>query len=202
VIREYPCDKIRVGIYIMLSITNLKTGTKITYEGDPCIVLSYYHSKMGRGGAVVKTKLKNLRTGSTIDKTFQGADKLDEADLSKKTATYLYSDNEDVNFMDSETFDQFSLPLSKIGDEKKYLIENAPIDILYFGDEALNIEIPLKMTFKVISAPPAIKGNTAGAVTKKVEIETGAFIDSPVFIKEGDKIVVDTRDGSYVERAQ
>jgi len=185
----------------MLSITNLKTGTKVTYEGDPYVVLSYYHSKMGRGGAVVKTKLKNLRTGATIDKTFQGADKLDEADLSKKTATFLYSDSEAANFMDSETYDQFSLPLSKIGEQNKYLVENAAIDILYFGDEALNVELPLKMTFKVVSAPPAVKGNTAGAVTKKVEIETGASVDVPVFIKEGDKIVVDTRDGSYVERA-
>ncbi|HLC43802.1 MAG TPA: elongation factor P [Patescibacteria group bacterium] len=185
----------------MLSITDLKTGTKLSYEGDPYIVLSYYHSKMGRGGAVVKTKLKNLRTGATIDKTFQGADKLVEASLSKKTAIFLYADTEDANFMDNETYDQFTIPLSKIGADKQYLIENGNVDILYFGDEALNVELPIKMTFKVVSAPPAVKGNTASSVVKKVEIETGASVNAPVFIKEGDKIVVDTRDGSYVERA-
>ena len=185
----------------MLGITNLKTGVKITLDGDPYTVVSYSHSKMGRGGAVVKTKLKNLRTGALIDKTFQGADKLDEADLAKRSAAYLYSDEESANFMDNESFDQFTLPLTKISDQKQYLIENSPVDILYFGSEPIGVELPIKMAFAVTSAPPAVRGNTASAVTKRVTIETGAIIDVPVFIKEGDKIVVDTRDGGYVERA-
>lgn len=185
----------------MLSITDLKTGTKIAIENDPWVVLSYSHSKQGRGGAVVKTKLKNLKTGATIDKTFQGADKLEEADLSKKKASYLYCDNENAFFMDSESYEQFEIPLSKIFDEKKYLIENSPIDILNYNNEPINIELPIKMTFIVTSAPPAVKGNSAGSITKKVTIETGTQIDAPIFIKENDKIVVDTRSGSYVERA-
>lgn len=185
----------------MLSITDLKTGTKITYEGDPYSVVSYNHSKMGRGGAVVKTKIRNLRTGSVIDKTFQGADKIDEAELSKKTATFLYSDEASFYFMDQESYEQFEISAEKVSDSKRYLVENSNIDILYFQNEAINIELPIKMTFKVISAPPAVKGNSAGAITKKVTIETGASIDAPIFIKEGDRIVVDTRDESYVERA-
>jgi len=185
----------------MLSITDLKTGTKFSLENDPYVVISYYHSKQGRGGAVVKTKLKNLRTGATIDKTFQGADKVEEADLSKKTSLYLYSDESDAFFMDNDSFDQFTIPVSKIGDQKQYLIENSNVDILYYNGEPLNIELPIKMIFKVISAPPAVKGNTASAVTKKVTLETGTLVDTPIFIKEDDKIVVDTRDGSYVERA-
>jgi elongation factor P len=185
----------------MLGITDLKTGTKLTLDGDPYVVTSYYHSKMGRGGAVVKTKLKNLRTGATIDKTFQGADKVDEADLSKKSATYLYSDSTDAYFMDTESFEQFSLPLLKIGDQKQYLVEDSNIDILYFSNEPLNIELPIKMKFKVVSAPPAVKGNSAGAITKKVTLETGASVDAPIFIKDDDIVIVDTRDGSYVERA-
>ena len=184
----------------MLSITNLKNGTKVSLNNEPYVVLSYYHSKMGRGGAVVKTKLKNLKTGATIDKTFQGADKVDEADLAKKSATYLYSDEQSAYFMDAENFDQFEIALEKVADSKKYLVENENVDILYFNGEAINIELPIKMTFKVISAPPAVKGNSAGSITKKVTIETGAQIDAPIFIKENDKIVVDTRDGSYVER--
>jgi elongation factor P len=156
---------------------------------------------MGRGGAVVKTKLKNLRTGGTIDKTFQGADKVEEADLSKKAVMYLYSDDSDAYFMDNETFEQFTLPLSKIGSQKQFMVENSNVDILYFGNEPLNIELPIKMTFKVASAPPAVRGNTASSITKKVTLSTGAVVDAPIFIKEGDKIVVNTTDGSYVERA-
>jgi len=185
----------------MLSITNLKVGTKISLENDPYVVLSYYHSKQGRGGAVVKTKLKNLRTGGVIDKTFQGADRVDEAELSKQKATYTYSDDTNAYFMDGSTFEQFEISLEKVGESKKYLIENENVDILYFNNEPLNIELPIKMTFKVISSPPGVRGNSAGSVNKKVTIETGASLDAPLFIKEGDKIVVDTRDGSYVERA-
>ena len=185
----------------MLSITNLKTGTKITLENEPYTVLSYSHSKMGRGGAVVKTRLKNLKSGSVIDKTFQGADKIEEAELSKKSSAYLYSDEQSAFFMDNESYEQFEIPLSKVGDDKNYLIENSNVDILYFNSEPINIELPIKMSFKVVSAPPAVKGNSAGSITKKVVLETGAQVDAPIFIKEGDKIVVDTRTGSYVERA-
>lgn len=185
----------------MLSITSLKTGTKITFENDPYVVLSYYHSKQGRGGAVVKTKLKNLRTGGVIDKTFQGADKVEEADLSKQNATYLYSDEKSAYFMDSATFDQFEITLEKVGDHKKYLVENSSVDILCYKNEPLALELPIKMSFLVTSSPPSVKGNSAGSVNKKVTIETGTSLDAPLFVKEGDKIVVDTRDGSYVERA-
>ncbi len=184
----------------MLSITDLKTGTKITYENDPYVVLSYSHSKMGRGGAVVKTKLKNLKNGSVIDKTFQGADKINEAELTKKSATYLYSDEKNAYFMDSENFEQFEIALSKVGSDINYLVENSNVEILYFNNEPINIELPIKMKFIVKECPPGIKGNSAGSVFKKVTLETGAVIDAPLFIKEGDKIIVDTRNGSYVER--
>lgn len=185
----------------MLSITSLKTGTKISMENEPYAVLSYSHSKMGRGGAVVKTKLKNLKTGSVIDKTFQGADKIEEAELSKKSSNYLYSDQENAIFMDNESFEQFEISLLKVGEDKNYLVENSNVDILYYNNEPINIELPIKMTFKIISAPPAVKGNSAGSITKKVTIETGALVDAPIFIKEGDAIIIDTRTGEYVERA-
>jgi elongation factor P len=185
----------------MLSITNLKTGTKITLDNDPWVVLSYSHSKMGRGGAVVKTKLKNLKSGSVIDKTFQGADKIEDADLSKKSATFLYCDEEKAYFMDAESYDQFEIEKNIVSDNLKYLVENSNVDILYFNNTPINIELPIKMNFKIQSAPPGVKGNSAGSVTKRAILETGAFVEVPLFIKEGDKIVVDTRDGSYVERA-
>jgi elongation factor P len=184
----------------MLSITDLKVGTKLTLDNDPYVVLSYAQSKQGRGGSVVKTKIKNLKTGATIDKTFQGADRVDEAELSKKSATYLYNDNQTAFFMDNESYEQFEIPLEKIGESKKFLVENSPTDVLFFQNEPINIELPIKMKFKVTSAPPAVKGNSQGTINKKVTLETGASIDAPLFVKEGDTIVVDTRDGSYVER--
>lgn len=185
----------------MLNITDLKVGTKITLDNDPWVILSYSHSKMGRGGAVVKTKMKNLRSGGVIDKTFQGADRAQEAELTKKQAQYLYSNDDNAYFMDNESYEQFEIPLSKVGNDKNYLIENAPIDIIYFQDQPINIELPIKMAFQVVSAPPGVKGNSAGSVTKKVTLATGAIVDAPLFIKEGDRIIIDTRDSSYVERA-
>lgn len=186
--------------YKMLGITDLKNGTRFIFEGDPYAVLSYAQSKMGRGGSVVKVKIKNLKTGATLSKTYQGAEKFEPADLIRKNATYLYTDDAYAYFMDATTFDQFSLPLSQIGEEKKFLVENTPVDIIYFRDLPINIDLPIKMNFKVTSAPPAVKGNSAGSITKKIVLDTGAEIDAPIFIKEGDTIVVDTRDGSYVER--
>jgi len=184
----------------MLAITDLKNGTKFIYESDPYVVLSYSQSKMGRGGSVVKVKIKNLINGNVLSKTFQGAEKFDAADLSRKKANFLYADENHAYFMDLENFDQFSIPLPQIGDQKAYLKEGSDIDVLLFNNTPINIELPIKMKFMVVEAPPAIKGNSAGSVTKKVKIEGGTEIDSPIFIKSGDIIVVDTRDKSYVER--
>lgn len=184
----------------MLAITDLKNGTKFNYEGEPYVVLNYAQSKMGRGGSVVKVKIKNLRTGAVLTKTFQGAEKFEPADLSRRKASFLYLDDTAAYFMDSTSFDQFTIPLDTIGDQKYYLKEGSEIDILYFNNSPINVDLPIKMSFMVVDAPPAIKGNSAGAVTKKVTIEGGAEINVPIFIKNGDIIVVDTRDGSYVER--
>ncbi len=184
----------------MLAITDLKNGTKFTYEGDPYVVLSYAQSKMGRGGSVVKVKIKNLITGAVIQKTFQGADKFEAADLVRRKANFLYCNEDQANFMDLENFDQFSIPLIQIGNQQSYLKEGTDIDILLFNNAPINIDLPIKMKFMVTQAPPAIKGNSAGAITKKIQIEGGAEIDAPIFVKQGDIIVVDTRDGSYVER--
>lgn len=184
----------------MLAITDLKNGTKFIYESDPFVVLSYAQSKMGRGGSVVKVRIKNLKNGTVLSKTFQGAEKFEKADLSRRKASFLYSDEKEANFMDLDNFDQFSIPLAQIGDQQLFLKEGTDIDILLLDSVPINIELPIKMKFMVTEAPPAIKGNSAGAVTKKIKIEGGAEVDAPIFVKQGDIIVVDTRDGSYVER--
>lgn len=185
----------------MLSLTDLKIGTKIIDGGAPCVVVFSEHSKMGRGGAVMRTKLKNLLTGTMISKTFQGADKIESATLSKKMSQFLYADNESGHFMDLENFEQFEIPLTQMKDQLGFMAENSKIEIDYFKEKPISIELPIKMTFEVVDAPPAVRGNSAGAITKTVKISTGKEISTPIFIKVGDKIIIDTRSGEYVERA-
>lgn len=185
----------------MYSITDLKLGTKVIIDGDPYAVTFSQHSKQGRSGAVMRTKLKNLITGGTIDKTFQGSDKIEPAELSHKSAQFLYSDAENAFFMDNVNFEQFELPVSQLTDQLGYLVENSPVEILYFKDKPISIELPIKMTFEITDAPPGVKGNSAGTVTKIATISTGGTVAVPLFIKPGDKIVVDTRTNTYIERA-
>ncbi len=165
------------------------------------MVIRADHHKMGRGGAVLKVKLKNLISGSILEKTFQGSDKAEEAETEKKKANFMYKDENEANFMDNETYEQFSLPLDQLGDKIKFLKENTDVDVLYFNEKPMAIEIPIKMAFKVASAPPGVKGNSAGNVTKTAVIETGAEIAVPMFINEGDIIRINTDTGEYVERA-
>ena len=185
----------------MLSITDLKVGAKVIVDGDPCVVTFSQHSKQGRGGAVMRTKLKNLISGASIAKTFQGSDKIEPASLERKSAQFLYSDTDTAYFMDNVDFEQFELSKSQIADQINFLAENSPVEILYFQDKPINIELPIKMTFEVTDAPPGVRGNSAGTVTKMVTIATGNQVAVPLFIKVGDKIVVDTRSNSYIERA-
>ncbi len=185
----------------MYSITDLKVGTKVIIDGDPYAITFSQHSKQGRSGAVMRTKLKNLITGSTIDKTFQGSDKIEPAELSHKSAQFLYSDGENAFFMDNANYEQFELSVSQLVDQIGYLVENSPVEILYFKEQPISIELPIKMTFEVTDAPPGVKGNSAGTVTKLVTISTAGQVAVPLFIKPGDKIVIDTRTNSYIERA-
>ncbi len=184
----------------MLSLSDIKAGKKIIIDDQPYHVMTVQHSKMGRMGAVLRTKLKNLETGAVINKTFQGSDKVPEAEIDTKKAQYLYRDGDTFNFMDNETYEQFELDEKIIGDYAKYLKEGVEVGLLYFNDRPLNIELPIKMVFEVTEAPPAVKGNTADGGSKQVTIETGAQITTPLFIKTGDRIKVNTVTGEYAER--
>jgi len=184
----------------MLNLTDLKIGTKIELGGAPYVVVFSEHSKLGRGGAIMRTKLKNLISGATISRTFQGSEKFDKANLSSKSATFLYRDDKSSHFMDLETYDQFTIDNSNLEDNLNYLVENSPVEILYFNNRPINVELPIKMAFEVVEAPPGIKGNSAGTVTKIVKLNSGKQVAVPLFIKEGDKIVIDTRNGQYIER--
>ena len=185
----------------MLSLNEIKLGKIVQISDEPFLVIRTDHHKMGRGGAVLKTKLKNLINGNVLEKTFQGNDKVDEADTTKKKANFLYLDETDAYFMDNDNYEQFSISLEQIGVKSKFLKEGTDVNTLYFNDKAVAIDLPAKMNLKVVSAPPSVKGNSAGNVTKQVELETGATLNVPLFINEGDVVVVNTDNEEYVERA-
>lgn len=184
----------------MLNLSEVKVGTKIEFEGDPYDVVYREHSKIGRGGAVLRTKIKNLRTGNVVSHTFQGSETLKEADLSRNNAQYLYREDNAYYFMDEKTYEQFSIGKDQLGDSSKFLKEGTSVNILVFKGEPVNIDLPIKIDLKVVEAPPALRGNTADGGTKQVKVETGQSISVPLFIKEGDIIKINTRDAKYVER--
>jgi elongation factor P len=185
----------------MLNFNQIKVGKVIEENNEPYVITETHHHKMARGGAVLKTKLKNLINGNVLEKTFQGNDKAKEAETERKKADYLYKDENEVYFMNNESFEQFSLGLEQLSEQIKYLKEGTEVTVLYFQAQAVSIELPIKMEFKVTSSPPGVKGNSAGNVNKTVVIETGASISAPLFINEGDIIRVNTETGEYVERA-
>lgn len=184
----------------MLSLNEIKLGKVLQVNSEPFVVIKAEHHKVARGGAVLKTKLKNLLNGNVMERTWQGNDKADEADVAKKKANYLYSDETDAYFMDNESYEQFNLPLDQLGNKTDFLKEDTEVDVLYFNNQPVSIDLPIKIALKVVSAPPGVKGNSAGNVMKSIELETGVTIQAPLFINEGDIVKVNTDTGEYAER--
>lgn len=183
-----------------MNLTDLKINTIITFQNEPYLIISSQHQKMGRGGAVVKTKLKNIITGVTLEKTFAGGDKFSEADITKTKGSYLYEKNGQHYFMDTENYEQFSLTTESLAGKEQYLKEGLIVTILNYNNQPIAIELPIKCQYKVIQAPSGVKGDTAGSATKIVTLETGKQIKVPLFIKEGEIIKINTETGEYVER--
>ncbi len=185
----------------MLNFNEIKTGKVIKVNAEPYIIIKTDHHKMGRGGAVLKIKCRNLISGSILEQTYQGAEKAEEADTETKKANFMYKDKEEAYFMDNGSYEQFNLHVEELGEQVQFLKDGTDVDVLYFEGQPVSISLPIKMEFKVVSAPPGVKGNSAGNVNKQVEIETGAKINVPMFINEGDMIRINTDTGEYVERA-
>ena len=185
----------------MLSMADIKSGKNIVWEETPYAVLYHEHSKTGRAGAVLRTRLKNLITGNILEKTFQGSEKVYEADITKSKAQYLYKEGNNFAFMDMGSYEQFSLPAESLGSAVNYLIDGTAIIVLNFNDTPINIELPIKMRLKVMEAPPGIKGNTVSTGGKMVKLETGLMVSTPLFVKEGDEIIINTEKSEYVSRA-
>ena len=185
----------------MLSLTEIKVGCLIVINGEPYVVTKSEHHKMGRGGAVVKTKLKNLVTGNVMEKTWQGNDRAEEADVEKRKANYLYKDESFAYFMDNESFEQYNLPLDQLGGKEKFMKDGIDVTVMHFKGKPMSVELPIKVELTVTSAPPGVRGNSAGNVMKTAELETGALISVPMFVESGDVIRINTENEEYVERA-
>ncbi len=185
----------------MLSINDLENGQFIILDGDPFEVLSVKHFHLGRGGANIQTKVRSLRTSKVFDRNFKPADKFEEAEIEKLKVYHIYSHRDEFWFSEIDNpKNRFSLPLEIIGNQKDFLKPNLEVTALKFRGQIINMELPIKVDYNVIEAPPGIKGNTAQGGTKPIIIETGAKVLVPLFIKEGDIIKVNTQTGEYVER--
>jgi elongation factor P len=185
---------------VAIDTSRFKNGLKVEIDGEPFNMIFFQHVKPGKGGAFVRTKLRNLRNGKVIERTFRSGERLEEADVQDRRMSYLYQDGDGLVFMDSESFDQMSIPLERVGAAKDYLKENLEVDVLLYKGNAINIELPAFIEAVITKTEPGIKGDTASGSTKPATIETGAVVQVPLFVKEGEKIRVDTRTGEYVER--
>lgn len=186
----------------MLKVTDLRPGKLISIDKVPFEVLSYSHSKLGRGGAIIKVKLRNLKTNTIIDKTFKGDERVEEAQLNTIKSQFLYLSGESLHFMDSQTFNQFSVNKDKLGNKTNFLKEGSEVDVVFSGKEPLSVNLPIKVDFKITETEPGVKGDTASAATKEAVIETGFRFQAPLFIKIGDVVKIDTRTGKYLERVK
>jgi len=183
-----------------LDTSSFKNGLKIELDGQPFTITYFQHVKPGKGGAFVRTKVKNLLTGRTVDRTFRAGEKVQEADVEERTMQYLYNDGDSCIFMDTATYDQIPIGDAIIGDSGKFLLENTEVDVLFWRGDPVNIELPAFVEVVITQSDPGLKGDTSSGATKPATVETGAVIQVPLFIKEGEKVRVDTRTGEYCER--
>lgn len=185
------------------SLNDIKKGLNILHEGEPFTVAEANFVRMQQRKPVMQTKLKNLLNGKVVEINFHPGDRVEEADLQRKKADYLYNDGDNYYFMAQDDFEQFSLAKSNIGDKAGFMKEGDKVDVLYFNNNAVSISLAPKVEIKIVSAPDAVKGNSAqGRVTKTAELETGINIQVPLFVKEGDTIRINTDTGEYLERVQ
>ena len=185
----------------MINVNDIKNGMTIMIEGQIYQVVEFLHVKPGKGSAFMKTKLKNLRTGGTIEKTFNTNVKFEKANINKQNVQYLYNTGDTYFFMNMETYDQLELSAKQIGDSKNYLIENMNVYVILYEGELLGIDLPDKVEFTVTETEPAVKGNTTNNALKDATVETGLVVKVPMFIEQGEKILVTTVDGKYSSRA-
>lgn len=185
----------------MINVNDFKTGMTIKVDNNIYQVIEFQHVKPGKGSAFVRSKLKNLRTGATIDNTFNAGIKVEPARIDKKEMQFLYSQGDSYCFMNMETYEQLELDKSAIGDNIKFLKENMNVYLTFYEGELLGLDFPDKIELLVVETEPAVKGNTTNSAMKDAKLETGMTIKVPLFINENETVVISTKDGKYVSRA-
>ena len=185
----------------MINTTQFHDGLIFEDENGQIVeIIEFQHHRKSQARAVVRVKLRNIHTGSLIETSYRPEDKFKEVEVEKRPFTYLYDEGDMAVFMNSENYEQVSVPIAKLKDQKKYLKDNMDLTGIYINDELLNMELPIKVPLTIASTVPGVKGDTVANMTKMATLETGAEIKVPLFINEGDKILVDTRTCAYVER--
>ncbi len=185
----------------MISVNDFKTGVTIEVDNGIWQVIEFQHVKPGKGAAFVRSKLRNMRTGSIQEKTFRAGEKVQKARIENKRMAYLYATGDNYVFMDNATYEQIELPEVQISHELKFLKENMEVQIMMFGHEIIGVELPTTVVLEVTATDPGVKGDTAQGGSKPATLETGLIVQVPLFINEGDHLIINTIDGSYSSRA-
>lgn len=184
----------------MISSNDFRTGVSVELDGSVWRVVEFLHVKPGKGSAFVRTKLKNVQTGNTVEKTFRAGESVPQANLEKRTMQYTYKDGEDFVFMDMETYEETRMNSERLGDRTNFLKEEMEVNVIFWDEKVLEIELPTSVVLEITDTDPGVKGDTATGGTKPAIVETGAQVMVPLFISIGEKIKIDTRDGSYLGR--
>lgn len=186
----------------MADTSDFRNGLIIKFKNDLYSIVGFQHVKPGKGGAFVRSTLKNLKTGRVLENTFRAGEKVETVRVERKKYQYLYRDGDSLVCMDNETFDQINIPAEYFGDGVKFIKESEEVDILFNGEEIISVEIPIFINLQVVETEPGFKGDTATGAVKPAKLETGATVQVPLFIEENDVLKVDTRTGEYVERVK
>jgi len=186
----------------MYSPSDFRKGLKIEFKGEPYSIVEFLHVKPGKGGAFIRTKIKNMITGRVLDETFRPNDKIEKPDLEQKNMQYLYKDPAGYCFMDNETYEQIILTEDLIEEYRNFLLENVSVDVLIFNGKPIGLELPTTVNLTVTETEPGVKGDTASGGSKPATLETGLVVQVPFFISEGDQLKIDTRSGDYIERVK
>ena len=185
----------------MISSNDFRTGVTIEIDGGVWQVVDFQHVKPGKGAAFVRAKLKNMQTGAIVERTFNAGEKVPRARVEKRVMQYLYESDGMFNFMDNENYEQTAMSADQLGDSKKFLKENTNIEVMYFQETIIGVELPISVKLKVIETDPGIRGDTAQGGTKSAKMETGLVVKVPLFIEVDEVLRIDTRTGDYIERA-
>jgi elongation factor P len=185
----------------MLSTTDFRKGLRIKLEGDIYYVVDFQHARTAQRRAFVRTKLKNIKTGAVLERTFSAGETFEEPDFEEKTMQYLYAGEKEYYFMDTKTYEQTSLTDEQLGDYKWYLMENREYKVMFFEGQPVSVDIPASVILKIVSTEPAIKGDSVTNITKSATLETGLVVKVPLFVNEGEHVKIDTRTNEYIERA-